>query len=103
MPVRFQEVTRQLRSPKDSDDEVDSTVSVMLGALPKQQQLTLVQLSVFTSGFDEDGAAAVMGMETYRARGIIQVRPCLLYLPSDVPCAWLESWLSARNLELMMW
>lgn len=78
-PVLSQEVRAKLSAlssskGKEESGLVDTTVSIMLMALPKQQQIALVQLSVFPSGFDDDGAAAVMGMESYRAHSVIQVR-----------------------------
>lgn len=70
-----QDVRGQLLAPTVPTDAalVDTAVLLMLQALPKQQQLALVQLSVFPSGFDSDGAAAVMEVEPYRAQGVIQV------------------------------
>lgn len=71
-----QEVHEKLSLPSLTTEAahlVDHTVYIMLISLSKQQQLALVQLSVYSSGFDEEGAAAVMGLEAYHARGVIQV------------------------------
>lgn len=63
-----------LSSATATSDRTDSTLHVVLMALPKQQQLALVQLSVFPSGFDETAASAVLGIDNSRARVVIQVR-----------------------------
>jgi len=54
-------------------DETGAILNLNLRTLPQQQQLSLAQLAVFPSGFDELGAAAVLGWDEQRARGLLQV------------------------------
>ncbi|KAF5833549.1 hypothetical protein DUNSADRAFT_10081 [Dunaliella salina] len=54
-------------------DQTAATVKLIIHSLPRQQQHSLSQLAVFPSGFDGEGAAAVLGWNESRAHAMLSV------------------------------
>lgn len=62
----------------ESGDQTAALVKLIMHTLPRQQQQSLSQLAVFPSGFDVEGAAAVLGWSESRARAMLTVSKLLV-------------------------